>query len=129
EIESSLENRAVEGEQYKLLYRLINALGYQKREVAFCAMIEPEAKSLNESNNLINFFNKVKVNNIVTLGALPLNFFGVSDKRLSSVHGESFRFSHGEDVINLIPIFHPSYLLVNPNMKKRVWDDLQIIKK
>ena len=31
--------------------------------------------------------------------------------------------------IGVMPIFHPEYLMVNPNMKKRVWDDIKYLKQ
>ena len=46
------------------------------------------------------------------------------------VHGKVLEIEHKSQTINLVPLFHPEYLLINPNMKRKVWNDLQeIIKK
>ena len=47
-------------------------------------------------------------------------------QRISEVHGQVLR---GRSQLSVIPFFHPDYLMVNPGMKRTVWNDLQNAKK
>ena len=67
---------------------------------------------------------------VISLGAVSTNLLLQKRERLSQVHGKffprGFKLSNGMTHNVLIcPIFHPEFLLINPNMKRAAWMDLQ----
>ena len=62
---------------------------------------------------------------ICTMGSLAAHTLLKTNKPLVRLRG---RF-HDYKGTPLIPTFHPSYLLKNPEMKKAAWVDLQMIQK
>ena len=67
---------------------------------------------------------------VISLGAVPTNLLLQKRERLSQVHGKffprGFKLSSGMTHNVLIcPIFHPEFLLINPNMKRTAWMDLK----
>ncbi len=68
---------------------------------------------------------------VVTLGAGATNALLVRQEKLTRIHGQFFPVTLVKDtdehVTKLMPLFHPDYLLINPNMKRTAWIDLQKI--
>lgn len=66
---------------------------------------------------------------VVTLGAVATHFLMKKKVRLSLVQGEFFSYLiEYKDQIRdymFIPLFHPEYLLINPNMKRKTWNGMQ----
>ena len=67
---------------------------------------------------------------IVTMGTAASQSLLGSTRPLIALRGRfhSFQVGSGE-TIPLMPTFHPSYLLKNPEMKQPTWNDLQVVKK
>ena len=67
---------------------------------------------------------------IVTLGAKATSKILKSNDRLSLVHGQFFtrKLSEGQ-TSQIVPLFHPSIIETNQNMKKTAWTDMQKIMK
>ncbi len=67
---------------------------------------------------------------IITLGAQATQKILKGNDRLSVVHGQFFKRSI-EDVgtYQVVPLFHPSIIETNQNMKKTAWADMQKIMK
>ena len=62
---------------------------------------------------------------ICTLGKFSTEFLIGTDKgTISAVRGNEF----GYDGIAVIPTYHPSYLLRNPEAKREVWEDMKKIR-
>ncbi|MBF0205377.1 MAG: hypothetical protein HQK53_00665 [Oligoflexia bacterium] len=78
---------------------------------------------------------------IITLGPIPLASLLEREEKLSLVHGQfferNFRYEMDEKGIVvtdshkalLFPIFNLEYLILNPQMKRMVWSDLQKVIK
>lgn len=67
---------------------------------------------------------------IITLGAKATQKILKSNDRLSMVHGQFFNRRMGEqDSFQVVPLFHPSIIETNQNMKKTAWADMQKIMK
>lgn len=67
---------------------------------------------------------------IVTLGAKATQKILKSNDRLSMVHGQFFTRKTGEKgTFQVVPLFHPSIIETNQNMKKTAWADMQKIMK
>lgn len=62
---------------------------------------------------------------VVSLGATVTNILLGKREKLSTIHGQFFQQRQGDCVYSLMPIFHPDFLLINPNMKRTAWIDLQ----
>ena len=62
---------------------------------------------------------------VVSLGATVTNVLLGKREKLSTIHGQFFEKQQDECVYSLMPLFHPDYLLINPNMKRTAWIDLQ----
>ena len=43
----------------------------------------------------------------------------------SNIHGQFFEKQYGDTAFSLMPVFHPDFLVINPNMKRTAWADLQ----
>ena len=96
---------------------MFSALEIGEGYVGFCQFIETKALSYKQSKNLNNYVLENDVELIFTLGAAPLRFFDFKE-RLTKLHGKKEVITIGSKSIGVIPIFHPEYLIVNPNMKK-----------
>jgi DNA polymerase len=67
---------------------------------------------------------------IVTLGAKAAQKILKSNDRLSMVHGQFFNRRMSETGnFQVVPLFHPSIIETNQNMKKTAWADMQKIMK
>lgn len=67
---------------------------------------------------------------IITLGAKATNRILKSNDRLAQVHGQFFARKVGDlGTFQVVPLFHPSIIETNQNMKKTAWADMQKIMK
>jgi uracil-DNA glycosylase family 4 len=67
---------------------------------------------------------------IITLGAKATQKILKSNDRLTMVHGQFFNRRMGEIAnFQVVPLFHPSIIETNQNMKKTAWADMQKIMK
>jgi hypothetical protein len=67
---------------------------------------------------------------IITLGAKATQKILKSNDRLTLVHGQFFNRSlNKRENFQVVPLFHPSIIETNQNMKKTAWADMQKIMK
>jgi len=67
---------------------------------------------------------------ICTMGAAPSQALLGSTLPLIRLRGRFHNYRTGADInIPVMPTFHPSFLLKNPEMKQSTWEDLQLIRK
>lgn len=68
---------------------------------------------------------------VVSLGAVVTNILLQKKEKLSTIHGQLIPQEGNEETNSwnylLMPLFHPDFLLINPNMKRTAWNDLQKI--
>lgn len=65
---------------------------------------------------------------VASFGAKATSFLLGEQERISKVHGNFFPRQMANDVYTqIVPLFHPNFLLINPSMKKSVWMDMQKI--
>jgi len=62
---------------------------------------------------------------VVTFGAAMTNFILDKQERLSKIHGKFFPNIFEGHQVQIVPVFHPGFLIINPNMKRSAWVDLQ----
>jgi len=121
----------LESEEWSLLLKMVKALGVAPAKIVFSRAIE---KTENNSDLLANlFYHQAKILRpkiVITLGAVAINLLRQKKERLGQIHGQLFpfavHFSQSEILkLAILPIFHPEFLLINPNMKRAAWQDLQ----
>ncbi|MBC7714404.1 MAG: hypothetical protein H7177_13750 [Rhizobacter sp.] len=82
-----------------------------------------------ETTELLEQIKKFKPNIVVSLGATVTNILLGKREKLSGIHGQFFEKSlesvGDQYTYQLMPIFHPDFLVINPNMKRTAWIDLQ----
>ncbi len=121
----------VNEEAEQMLSRMISAMKLSptdyvlspfKRQVS-----DPESDPYWQSLLMELFNHKPKV--IFLMGANVTATFMGKKERISKLHGQVIRrdFKLGTQVhsMNLMPIFHPEYLLINSGMKRAAWEDFQ----
>jgi hypothetical protein len=64
---------------------------------------------------------------IIPLGAKATNHILKSNDRLSVIHGQFFGRNIFDKTLQVVPLFHPSIIETNQNMKKTAWADMQKI--
>ena len=82
-----------------------------------------------ETSDLFEQILKYRPQVVVSLGATVTNILLGKREKLSSIHGQFFdkitTINNNSHAYQFLPIFHPEFLLINPNMKRTAWIDLQ----
>lgn len=88
-------------------------------------LVAPTAETI----ELLEQIKKFKPNIVVSLGATVTNILLGKREKLSGIHGQFFDKTLSLDnesySYQVMPIFHPDFLVINPNMKRTAWIDLQ----
>ncbi len=122
------------GRAGQLLTKMIEAMGYTRDEV-FIANINKcrppgnRAPTPAEMETCMPFLKRqiavIQPKVIVAMGATAVN--GLVDlpqgMGITKARGTWMKF----EGIDLMPTFHPAYMLRNPNMKRPVWEDLKSV--
>jgi len=83
-------------------------------------------QSPNEATlSLLNCISECRPRVVVALGAIVTNILLGRREKLSTIHGQFFEIKANDWNYSLLPVFHPDYLIINPNMKRTAWSDLQ----
>lgn len=118
------------GRAGKLLTRIIEAMGLQRSDVYICNIVKcrPPGNRNPEPDEIATcepFLKRqlavIKPEYICALGAFAAQTLLQTSTPISHLRG---RF-HTWQGIQLIPTFHPAYLLRNPSSKRQVWEDMQ----
>ncbi len=122
------------GRAGQLLTKIIQAMGFQRGEVYICNVNKcrppgnrnPEPEEVTACKPfLLRQVEIVSPKIICALGSFAARTLLGTDMRISGLRG---RF-HDFNGIPLMPTYHPSFLLRNPNAKKDVWSDMRMIMK
>lgn len=113
----------------ELLNNIIKAMGLTRADVFITNVVKcapPERLPLPDELDtcapiLERQIDAVKPKVIVALGPTALRFFRGEGVSLVRAHGQFFNWK-GHQVM---PTYHPDYILRNPRAKRDVWDDLQ----
>ena len=126
---SKLSSNATESDQRanELLDKMIAAMRLESGAVV-SLLTSDEGLAFDE---LISGLYHCKPQFVVSLGAIATNTILGRKEKLTRVHGQFFpiKIQHESEScqVNLMPLFHPDFLLINPNMKRTAWIDLQKI--
>jgi len=118
----------------QLLTRIIAAINLSREQVYICNIIKcrppgnrnPEP---DEIESCLPFLEKqiaaILPDFICTLGKFAAQTLLKSDVPISRLRGRFYEYNG----IKLLPTYHPAYLLRNPDKKREVWDDMQMLMK
>lgn len=122
-----------DGQSRDLLNKMIQAMKLTKEEFNLLEVdgklseFGPDEKKL-KLEEIRNQILVEKPQVVVTLGASVSNLILEGQERLSKIHGNFFpRSFEGNFHTQIVPLFHPNFLLINPSMKKSAWMDMQKI--
>jgi len=108
------------GASKELLNKMIQAMKLNPQEFKIIEEGKPE--------EIVDQILAEKPSVVVTLGAYASNLMLGGQERLSKIHGNFFPRSFSDNFhTQIVPLFHPSFLLINPGMKKSAWMDMQKI--
>ncbi|MEW6615260.1 MAG: uracil-DNA glycosylase [Thermodesulfobacteriota bacterium] len=122
------------GKAGQLLTRIINAINLNRKEVYIANIIKcrppgnrnPEPDEIKACEPfLTKQIQAIKPEIICALGTFAAQTLLKTNEKISKLRG---RF-HSYSGIKLIPTYHPAFLLRNPNFKRFVWEDMQMIQK
>jgi uracil-DNA glycosylase len=122
------------GRAGQLLTRIIEAIGMKRQDVYIANVIKcrppnnrnPEADELARCEPyLIRQIAVVQPRLIVALGTFAAQTLLKTKLPISQLRG---RF-HTYQGVKLMPTFHPAFLLRNPERKRSVWEDMQMVQR
>ncbi len=122
------------GRAGQLLTKMITAMGLSREEVYIANIVKcrpphnrpPETDEIASCQPfLMKQIAAIRPKVICALGTFAAQTLLATKVRISDLRG---RF-HDFQGIQVMPTFHPAYLLRNPSEKKPTWDDLQKIMK
>ncbi len=130
-------------EAQELLTKMIAAMKLAPAEYAMSLALKCFRST--EDNQIFDQMSQVCLKNIyreiiilkpqvvVTFGAIASNLLLARKERMVQIHGQVFdqtiRFHNDEHQFQIIPTFHPDFLLSSPGNKKVAWEDLQRVMK
>ena len=116
----------------QLLNKMIEAMGYRREDVYICNVVKcrppgnrnPEPDEIAACEPFLKKqLSAIAPRMIVALGKFAVQCLLRDDAPISRLRG-NFRSYEG---IQLMPTFHPAYLLRDPTKKKEAWEDLKTV--
>jgi uracil-DNA glycosylase family 4 len=120
------------GRAGQLLTKMIEAMGYRRQDVYICNVVKcrppgnrnPEPDEVAACEPFLKQqLGAIRPRMIVALGKFAVQCLLRDDSPISRLRG-NFRSYEG---IQLMPTFHPAYLLRDPSKKKEAWQDLKSV--
>ena len=118
----------------RLLTKIINAIGLSRSEVYICNVIKcrpPENRNPTDTEiqTCVPFLKRqigaVKPAFICALGKFAAQTLLETAQPISRLRGRLYDRSG----VKVLPTYHPAYLLRNPEKKREVWNDMQLLMK
>jgi len=131
--DEDLQGEPFVGRAGKLLTKIIVAMGYERRDVYIANVVKcrppqnrnPQADEADACEHfLLRQVAVIQPQIIVLLGKVAVQAILGSTAPLSRLRGK-FQTWRG---IPVMCTYHPAYLLRNPNAKRDVWDDMQVVR-
>ena len=112
----------------ELFHRMIGAMKLEQKEVVIYPVEGSDEQDF--SHEVMEIASLYQPEVVITLGAKATQKILKSNDRLSMVHGQFFTRKMGNvSSVQVVPLFHPSIIETNQNMKKTAWADMQKIMK
>lgn len=115
----------------QLLNRLLDKLGISRQDIYIANMVKchppgnrnPDAEEIKSCLPfLLRQIQIISPRIICTMGAVASHALLHTKEPITSLRGQ---WREGPQGIRLMPTFHPSYLLRNPQERKKTWEDMQ----
>jgi uracil-DNA glycosylase len=128
--QEDLQGKPFVGKAGQLLDRMIEAIGLSRDQVYIANVVKcrppgnrnPEADEIEAcSEFLYRQLDVIQPKIIVALGKFAAQTLLKTEERITQLRGRFYPYRGAQ----LMPTFHPSYLLRNPESKREVWADLQ----
>lgn len=131
--DEDVQGRPFVGRAGQLLTKIINAMGFQRKDVYITNIVKCRPPNNRNPNNqeielcqdyLFEQIEMIQPRVIVTLGNVPTQFFLKTRSGITSLRGTF----HDSPQYRIMPTFHPSYLIRNEGnreLRRQVWDDMQ----
>jgi len=122
------------GEAGQLLTRIIQSIKLRREDVYICNVIKcrpPKNRDPKpeEIESCFPFLKKqlevMRPRLICALGKFAAQTLLETTEKISKLRGKVYEFNH----IKVVPTFHPASLLRNPEWKREVWKDMQLIQR
>jgi DNA polymerase len=122
------------GRAGQLLTQIIKAMGFAREEVYIANVVKcrppgnrnPEPDEIEQCSPFLHAqIAAIKPVVIVALGKFAAQTLLQTETPISRLRGHFHRM--GE--VEVMPTFHPSYLLRNPAAKREVWEDMKLVMK
>jgi DNA polymerase len=137
---SGTNGEALFGDQQDQMFtRMIGAIEMQQSGVFVtnlikCSVAESCRPDANQITTCMSYLKQqitlLSPRIILTMGTAVSQALLDSTRPLIALRGRFHPFKVGSgQTILLMPTFHPSYLLKNPEMKQPTWNDLQLVRK
>jgi DNA polymerase len=132
--EEDLQGLPFVGAAGELLTRMIEAMGLSRQEVYICNVIKcrppgnrnPEPDEIEACSPFLRRqLEAIRPEVIVTLGKFAAQTLLRTTEPIGRLRGNWHRY----EGIDLLPTFHPAYLLRSPHEKRKAWADLQLVMK
>lgn len=109
----------------EMLLKMVTALNLPEEKV----LISCSAMSEKLAEDFFRLVARYKPSTILCLGAMATNSLVKGGKRLSKIQGKFhpriFNINGKEYKTDVLPVFHPDFLIINPTMKRSAWKALQ----
>lgn len=131
--DENIQGRPFVGRAGQLLTKIITAMGYKREEVYITNIVKcrppenrtPHADEIEQCRGyLLDQIKMIQPRVIVTLGRVAADFFIRSREGMTALRGNF----HEYEGIQVMPTFHPAYLIRNESnkiLKKMVWEDMK----
>lgn len=142
-LQESKTGRPFCGAAGKVLDTLLESINIKRKDVYITNLLKDRPPNNRdplpeEINACVPYLEKqieiIKPKIICPLGRHSMKFlmekFGLKDKiqPISKIHGQVFEIDNLFQKIVIVPLYHPAVILYNPNMKKVLERDFQLLK-
>lgn len=147
--DEDLKGEPFVGRAGQLLTKIIEAMGFKREDVYIANVVKcrpPENRNpapdeiATCSPFLFKQIELVHPKVIVGLGTFAVQTLLATEDKITGLRGKFHQWPNPivQKILNIqlplesikfMPTYHPAFLLRNPNMKKPVWEDMQIVMK
>lgn len=132
--DEDLQGRPFVGRAGRLLTKIIEAMGFAREDVYICNILKcrppenrnPRQEEMETCEPFLQMqLEAIRPKVICALGSVAARRILQTEAPITAIRGKFF------DVrgVPVMPTYHPAFLLRNPDAKKQVWEDVQLIMK
>ncbi|PIE02738.1 MAG: hypothetical protein CSA81_05330 [Acidobacteria bacterium] len=128
------QGRPFVGRAGQLLDRIIKAMGYERKDIFISNVVKcrppgnrnPRPDEMRLCGSMLEKqVDTIQPKVIVALGKISLSYFMGRDVSIMRLRGTFFEWRG----IQIMPTYHPAYVLRNPASKRDVWNDMQAVMR